>query len=108
MNQTFSLTVNGKPHEIEADPDMPLLYALRDDSASTIRASAAGSPNAAPARCMSTAQATRSCVTPVSAAGNGRSRRWPGSARRRIRIRCRPPISRSRCRSAATASTAGS
>lgn len=24
------LTINGKPHEIDADPDMPLLWALRD------------------------------------------------------------------------------
>ncbi len=29
--QSFSLTVNGKAHTVEADPDMPLLYALRDD-----------------------------------------------------------------------------
>ena len=31
MNQTFSLNVNGKLHAVEADPDMPLLYALRND-----------------------------------------------------------------------------
>lgn len=27
----ISLDVNGKAHAIDADPDMPLLYALRDD-----------------------------------------------------------------------------
>jgi isoquinoline 1-oxidoreductase alpha subunit len=27
---TFSLLVNGKPRRIQADPDMPLLWALRD------------------------------------------------------------------------------
>ncbi len=31
MNQTFSLNVNGKLHAVEAAPDMPLLYALRND-----------------------------------------------------------------------------
>ena len=29
--QKFSLTVNGQTHAVEADPDMPLLYALRND-----------------------------------------------------------------------------
>ena len=27
----ITLNVNGKIHAIDADPDMPLLYALRDD-----------------------------------------------------------------------------
>jgi aerobic-type carbon monoxide dehydrogenase small subunit (CoxS/CutS family) len=27
----ITLTVNGAPHEIDADPDVPLLYALRND-----------------------------------------------------------------------------
>ena len=31
MNQKFSLNVNGKTHTVEADADMPLLYALRND-----------------------------------------------------------------------------
>jgi nicotinate dehydrogenase subunit A len=31
MNQTVSLNVNGKVHKVEADPDTPLLYVLRDD-----------------------------------------------------------------------------
>src|SRR5262249_22570542 len=39
-------------------------------SGSTTRTSAAGSRNAAPARCISTA--SRSCVTPVSAVSNGK------------------------------------
>jgi nicotinate dehydrogenase subunit A len=29
--KTFKLNVNGKDHTVEADPDMPLLYALRND-----------------------------------------------------------------------------
>ena len=31
MSQKFSLDVNGEVHAIEADKDMPLLYALRND-----------------------------------------------------------------------------
>ena len=31
MTQRFNLIVNGKSHTVNADPDMPLLYALRDD-----------------------------------------------------------------------------
>ncbi len=31
MTKSFTLTVNGKIHTVEADPDMPLLYALRDE-----------------------------------------------------------------------------
>ena len=55
MNQKFSLNVNGKTHKVEADPDTPLLYVCATISASTIRISAAGSANAAPAPCISTA-----------------------------------------------------
>src|SRR3954451_22076010 len=31
MTQKFTLNVNGKTHTVDADPDMPLLYALRND-----------------------------------------------------------------------------
>ena len=27
----FTLSVNGRDHSVDADPDMPLLYALRND-----------------------------------------------------------------------------
>ena len=47
---TIKLDVNGKSHTIDADPDMPLLYALRNDLG----------------------QAIRSCITPVSAVGDGK------------------------------------
>jgi len=31
VSQRFSLNVNGKNHKVDVDPDMPLLYALRND-----------------------------------------------------------------------------
>ncbi len=32
MTQQFTLNMNGKTHTVDADPDMPLRYALRNDS----------------------------------------------------------------------------
>ena len=47
----IELNVNGRTHAIDADPDTPLLYVLRDDLAlSTAPSSAAGWASAAPAR----------------------------------------------------------
>ena len=31
MGKDFTLDVDGRQHKVNADPDMPLLYALRDD-----------------------------------------------------------------------------
>jgi nicotinate dehydrogenase subunit A len=31
MSQRFSLNVNGKKHDVDVNPDLPLLYALRND-----------------------------------------------------------------------------
>jgi hypothetical protein len=55
MNQPFTLNVNGQTHKVNADPDMPLLYACATISASTTPISAADWRDAAPAPCMSTA-----------------------------------------------------
>ena len=70
MNQNFTLNVNGKAHKVEADPDMPLLYALRDDlglnnPAFRLRARSMRRLHRASRR-----QAARSCVTPLSDVGD--------------------------------------
>src|SRR5579862_4961857 len=31
MTQKYALNINGKEHTVEADPDTPLLYVLRDE-----------------------------------------------------------------------------
>jgi nicotinate dehydrogenase subunit A len=69
MTQKFTLNVNGKTHTVDADPDMPLLYALRDDIG-------INNPNffCVVAKCGSftvhmDGQAIRSCITPVSSVG---------------------------------------
>ena len=108
MNQKFTLNVNGKSHTVDADPDMPLLYALRNDvglnnphfgcglaqcGACTVHLDGAADAFLRDA-------AVRWSATP-------RSRRWPASARRKNRTRCKRLTSKSKCRNAATASTAG-
>ena len=58
MASEISLRVNGTDHKVTVDdPEMPLLYALRDDLRCAGPNSAAASASAAPARCWSTAGA---------------------------------------------------
>ena len=45
--KTFTLRVNGRDRQVKAEPDMPLLYVLRNDLDLRGRASAAGSASAA-------------------------------------------------------------
>jgi len=65
----YSIHVNGKEHRIEADPDMPLLWVLRDlldlkgtkfGCGKSLCGACTVHLNGAP---------TRSCVTPISAVG---------------------------------------
>ena len=108
MNKELTLDVNGRQHTINGDPDMPLLYALRDDLGLNNPHFGCGLAQCGACTVHLDGQPVRSCVTAVSDAAGRKIVRSPGSARRRSRIRCRPPISRSRCRNAATVSTAGS
>jgi isoquinoline 1-oxidoreductase alpha subunit len=47
----IKLTVNGTEHALELDPDMPLLWAIREHVGLTGPSMAAGSPTAGPAPC---------------------------------------------------------
>jgi len=47
----ITLKVNGQARSIDADPDMPLLWALRDFLGLKAPSTAAASVPAAPARC---------------------------------------------------------
>jgi len=85
----ISLDVNGSVHTIDADPDMPLLYALRNDLGLNNPHFGCGLSQCGACTVHINGQAVRSCVTPLSAVGTGK-------------------VVRKRCRSAATASTAGS
>ena len=72
MAQKFTLNVNGKDHAIEADPDMPLLYALRNDIGLNNPHFGCGLAQCGACTVHLDGQAIRSCVTPVSAVGTSK------------------------------------
>ena len=68
----FNLDVNGKVHAIDADPDMPLLYALRNDIGLNNPHFGCGLAQCGACTVHLNGQPIRSCVTPVSAVGNSK------------------------------------
>jgi aerobic-type carbon monoxide dehydrogenase small subunit (CoxS/CutS family) len=67
MAQHIRLEVNGKSHVIEVDdPDMPLLYALRDDLGLTNPRFGCGLAQCGACTVHVDGEAVRSCVTPVA------------------------------------------
>jgi nicotinate dehydrogenase subunit A len=68
----ISLDVNGKVHAIDADPDMPLLYALRNDLGLNNPHFGCGLAQCGACTVHIDGQPVRSCVTPVSAVGNAK------------------------------------
>ena len=72
MVERFSLSVNGKNHEVDADPDMPLLYALRNDLGLNNPKFGCGVAQCGACTVHIDGAAVRSCVTPLSAVGAGK------------------------------------
>ena len=72
MTEKFSLNVNGKTHTVEADPDMPLLYALRNDLGLNNPHFGCGLAQCGACTVQLDGNAIRSCVTPVSAVADGK------------------------------------
>ncbi len=70
MQKRISLKVNGKDHTVEADPDMPLLYALRDDLGLNNPHFGCGLAQCGACTVHLDGVAVRSCVTPLSAVGS--------------------------------------
>ena len=66
--RTFSLHVNGKVHAVEADPDMPLLYALRNNIGLNNPRFGCGLAQCGACTVHVDGAPTRSCSLPVSAA----------------------------------------
>ncbi len=63
---TLNLSVNGQPYTIEADDDMPLLWALRDLVGLTGTKFGCGMGLCGACTVHIDGQATRSCITPAS------------------------------------------
>ncbi len=73
MGRQLTLTVNGKAQAIEIDdPDMPLLYALRDDLGFSNPRFGCGLGQCGACTVHVDGRAVRSCITPVAAV-EGRS-----------------------------------
>ncbi len=67
MEKTFSINVDGKDHEIKADPTMPLLYALRNDLGKRGPKFGCGLAQCGACTVIHDGVAIRSCVMPVAA-----------------------------------------
>ena len=66
----LSLRVNGKTHVVDVDPEMPLLYALRNDLELNGPKFGCGLAQCGACTVIMDGNAIRSCVTPVSTAQN--------------------------------------
>ncbi|SCU83445.1 Isoquinoline 1-oxidoreductase subunit alpha [Cupriavidus necator] len=69
---TLNINVNGKTREVDVDPSTPLLWALRDNLEMTGTKFGCGMAACGACTVHVNGQATRSCVTPVSAAAGAR------------------------------------
>lgn len=79
----IALTVNGERREVEADPDKPLPWVLRDDLRLTGAKCGCGAGLCGACTVHAGGQAVRSCVTPVGsvvAKPTRSTRTWPSAA----------------------------
>jgi isoquinoline 1-oxidoreductase subunit alpha len=67
----ITLTVNGRRHQVNVEPDTPLLWVLRDTLGLTGTKYACGIAQCGACTVHLGGRAVRSCVTPVSAVGSG-------------------------------------
>ena len=65
----MTLTINGRPHDVDVDPATPLLYVLSDDLQQRGPKFGCGLGQCGACTVIVKGQALRSCVTPVSAVG---------------------------------------
>jgi nicotinate dehydrogenase subunit A len=74
----IALDVNGKVHEIDADPETPLLYVLRNDLALNGAKFGCGLGQCGACTVLVDGKAVFSCITPVSTLGGRRIRTVEG------------------------------
>ena len=69
----FKLSVNGRQEQVSAaDPEMPLLYALRNDLGLHGPRFGCGLGQCGACTVIIDGEATRSCITPISSVGDGK------------------------------------
>jgi len=68
----IELNIDGKMHTIDAEPDMPLLYALRDDLGMSNPRFGCGLGQCGACTVLLDGVPVRSCATSVDAVGNGK------------------------------------
>ena len=66
----YNLTINGKPQGVEADPDMPLLYALRNDAGMKEPRFGCGLAQCGACTVLLNGEPVRSCVMRMDAVGD--------------------------------------
>jgi nicotinate dehydrogenase subunit A len=74
----IALDVNGKVHEVDADPDTPLLYVLRGELGLNAAKFGCGLGQCGACTVIVDGKAVFSCITPISALGNRRIRTVEG------------------------------
>jgi hypothetical protein len=72
LAKRIELNVDGKAHVIDADPDMPLLYALRDDLGLKNPRFGCGLAQCGACTVWINGEPVRSCATPVDSVGSGK------------------------------------
>jgi aerobic-type carbon monoxide dehydrogenase small subunit (CoxS/CutS family) len=72
LAKRIELNVDGKAHTIDADPDMPLLYALRDDLGLKNPRFGCGLAQCGACTVWINGEPVRSCITTVEQVGTGK------------------------------------
>ena len=85
----IALNVNGERREVDVPPDMPILWVLRDVLGMTGTKFGCGMALCGACTVHLNGQAIRSCITPVSAVGDGKITTIEPSARRATAPECR-------------------
>ena len=97
------LNVNGRLHDVNANPRTPLLYVLRDDLKLNAAKFGCGLGQCGACTVLVDGKPALSCVTPIALLTGKKVTTVEVSARRTRRRRSSAPSSKSRRRNAATA-----
>ncbi|HEX7587920.1 MAG TPA: 2Fe-2S iron-sulfur cluster-binding protein, partial [Anaerolineae bacterium] len=71
MTRDLTIKVNGKQHRVEAEPDTPLLYVLRNELGLNGPQYGCGNENCGACTVLIGSKAVKSCKLPVSDAASG-------------------------------------